>query len=388
MAARRRAGRSRVPGAAAPLGPGGPGRRRTDKEHQGVRQALWSVYYHAYHLRSLRPSLLERPEATSWGEAFAPIRLDRALKILNEEHDEHDAMRRRRALRILGRAGFANGERRQLLEVLAAHDVEWLGYVHRVRDGMARLTRALDIDPTALLPVLPEVFDFFLEGLFAAQAAACQVTNATCVACYEPFGAGTARPMTTVTARALVNRTPIELAKVLDPRSWGSCMDCFETKRVKDWDDVSRKYPDFGADPTPIGHPWTGKLWERVTLDAAGSHNVFENILEITAFNVSVVEARVDYDLVDSLKLEIPALLIDLPGCVTHDKGYSRATSTGTPGWSQLEVVKTVQFVDVTSGAGTNPWGLDPGELLNYWAPVTLCMWLEDPTLGGPCCTP
>ena len=73
---------------------------------------------------------------------------------------------------------------------------------------------------------------------------------------------------------------------------------------------------------------------------------------------------------------------------MTIDEGYSSAVSTVGPGggdWSQIEVFKRVQFVDFT--AFNNPFGVDPGELLNYLAPATLCLWLEDATRGSPCCT-
>ena len=58
----------------------------------------------------------------------------------------------------------------------------------------------------------------------------------------------------------------------------------------------------------------------------------------------------------------------------------------GSPPRSQVEMVKTAQFVDLTLQGSNNPLGLDPGEILNYLAPASLCLWLEDLTQGAVCC--
>jgi len=49
-------------------------------------------------------------------------------------------------------------------------------------------------------------------------------------------------------------------------------------------------------------------------------------------------------------------------------------------------LVKTVRFVDLTDLPDSNPWNIDAGEVLNYWAPALLSEWLESSTQGAVCC--
>jgi len=193
-----------------------------------------------------------------------------------------------------------------------------------------------------------------------------------------------------VTARAILSQTPEQLAHIFDPRSWGICFDHFETHRVEER--VGGNFPPHTSDVDPIGGPWTGSqlFFERVTIEEDGHTNVFDNILQVTSFTVTPTRARLDFDLRESRRLIIPALGLDNPECVTIDKGHMEAVllpgPAASPPRSQVEMVKTAQFVDLTLQGSNNPLGLDPGEILNYLAPASLCLWLEDLTQGAVCC--
>ena len=100
-------------------------------------------------------------------------------------------------------------------------------------------------------------------------AAGCQVLYPMCHTCYDPFDEVTGRPLTTVTSTALVSATPQQLARVFDPRSWGTCFDNFQTQRVNERDN-SGNYTVFSPDNDPIGEPWDPAnphlCYEKVTL--------------------------------------------------------------------------------------------------------------------------
>jgi hypothetical protein len=187
---------------------------------------------------------------------------------------------------------------------------------------------------------------------------------------------------------------PEQLARTFDPRSWGNCFEHFRTHRV---DERDGHFPPHDPDKGPIGQPWSPAttphlFFERVELEDEHGTNSFENILRVPSFEVSPTFTRLEFILRISKGLTIPSLGLDMPKCVNIDEGYLQATLLtpvgSTAPLSQVEIVKKVQFVDIDLESADVPAGLDPGEILNYLAPASLCMWLEDLTQDGVCCTP
>ena len=356
-----------------------------------IRAALWSVYFHSFYVRTLRRSVFDHIDGPI---PFRPIPLPDAIQILLEDQDSVRPYRQLRALRRMERAGFLDQERWNRLRRAAdeAGDAVWQKRLLDVEAKVKQLASALDFDLGRL--VTPRDGWQLLNQHFTGLNPTCQTLNPTCIACHNPSFPPTDRPATTVTARALFSRTPDVIAKLFDPRSWGTCFDCFETTRVDRRADGA--YVPHTPDPDQIGQPWDPAtvphlISERVTIeDSAGGSNVFTNVLSVTLFEVSATHARLEFDLRESTGLDIPSLGVDMPTCVDIDKGHMDASLLVGPGtggpWSQVEVVKTVQFVDIDQGGGSNPLGLDGGELLNYLAPAILCLWLEDLTQGAVCC--
>jgi hypothetical protein len=147
-------------------------------------------------------------------------------------------------------------------------------------------------------------------------------------------------------------------------------------------------YTDVPTSPGDIGNPWTGYLEEKVVV---GGDAEFQNFLQITFQTLPSV--RVDYQLFESGDYSIPALLIfNEIESVVVDEGHLLAEASTNPtypaadNWKRIELVKKVRFVDLTDLPGSNPWNIDPGEVLNYWAPVLISAWLESGTQGAVCC--
>lgn len=401
------------------------------EEQRNVRKAMWSVYHHSFSLQTLRRSLVMNlptgdlsriavdealqiaPEASGrMGQSsslhtvrrdlvdmptrkLGPIPLKNALEIVTNATGPAAHTRRIRVLDRIGLAGFVSAKRIYQLQTEAekAKDESWQERISAVQLQVKNLCDTLKIDYGQISEVPPRFFRMVLYSLMPTIAANCEVLYPTCHTCYDPVDELTGRPITTVTSTALVSATPQQLAKVFDPRSWGTCFDNFQTQRVNERDN-SGNYPPFSPDNDPIGKPWNPAnphlCFERVTLESEGYSNVFENILRVTSFVVvDDSHARLDFDLRESRKLTIPALAIDLNQCVTVDRGHLEATAVAGPTgglWSKLEVVKRIQYVDVTVQGSNDPFGLEPGELLNYYAPAVLCLWLEDVASGAVCC--
>jgi hypothetical protein len=349
---------------------------------------MWSVYHHGFFLPTLRRSV-----ADSVNRGLGPIPLDQALEIIVTADDDLHVHRRIRALEILARAGLANTSRLEKLRSLAtaANNDLWLKQLNAVEVGLEKICVSVRADWAILKFLPPERVPRFLTELMAAETPSCQVTDTTCETCYDPVDPLTGRPLTTITIRAKMSRTPTDLAAVFDPRSWGRCFDSFTTERRRD--KVGGVYPPFGTDKDPIGQPWDPLsvphlFFEEVTLETGMANpNVFQNILRIVNFTVTATQARLEFDLRESLRLELPGIPISMNECVTIDRGHMQADDLGG-GWSQVELVKQVQYVDLSLSGGNDPLGLEPGELLNYYAPAVLCLWLEDATKGAVCCRP
>jgi hypothetical protein len=241
---------------------------------------------------------------------------------------------------------------------------------------------------TALRMMAPPEANGYLDEALSSSGT-CAPIATTCVACYSPRGAAGGEPITTVTAGCYVKRDLNCLAKAFDPRSWRDCASAAFTKSQRvTYSPLTKTFTDVPTNPGDIGNPWTGYLEEKVVV---GGNAEFQNWLEITFQTLPSV--RVDYQLFKSGKFSIPAMIIiDKDENVVVDEGHLLAEASTNPiypaadNWKRIELVKTVRFVDLTNAPGSNPWNIDPGEVLNYWAPVLISEWLESGTQGAVCC--
>jgi hypothetical protein len=242
----------------------------------------------------------------------------------------------------------------------------------------------------------PQDAEGYIDGALMGLNA-CVPVGASCMACYVPRGAPGAEPMTSVHASAFVKRDLAGLARAFDPRSWSTCApEAFQKSQRVTYSETTLEYADVPHSPSDLGNPWTGLLEENVVV---GGTATFQNWLEIdftvekTSGGVQLV--RVDYELFESGAFSIPAFWISNEvESVTLDEGHLLAEPSthvsypASDGWVYVRMVKRVRFVDLTDVTGTDPWQLDPGEVLNYWAPVALGAWLEAGTQGFVCCNP
>ena len=275
-------------------------------KNRELRAAMWSVYYHTLYVPTLRRPLVHTPD-----QHFGPIPLEQALKTIVAADD---AGRHERWVRVLAQLGVAGLTARKRLEELrdsarAAEDQAWLRRIDEVAFEIARLAQVLDIPSAVFVDKSRlDLLRFLFEEMLARRR--CLVIEPSCETTFTPFDLATGRPVTTVTARAKVNKTPTQLAQTIDPRTWGACLDHFETMRVLP-KDAAGDYPPFGLDTDPIGQPWPAAsaphlFWERVTIETAAGSNIFENILRITSFTVNAADARLDFVLEESRRLSIP----------------------------------------------------------------------------------
>jgi hypothetical protein len=109
---------------------------------------------------------------------------------------------------------------------------------------------------------------------------------------------------------------------------------------------------------------------------------IFENVLKVTSFTHTPGSGPVvlKYDEHRSWKTHFPLHTIN--GGIEIDFGETRVEQVSS-GSSRVSISKTVRFADLTPGPGKN---IDYGELLNYWLPAMLCLWVDEDVEIGPCC--
>jgi hypothetical protein len=357
---------------------------------------MWSIYYHSIYLPTLRKSVLELVRPPSHTEPVDPplrlVRLSDAIKVvLSAADDRRASLRRLQALRKLAAMGLANPAYREALIRKGGTDSETIKEAGKVVDLLAERVWEefrLGLSIQAFRTMAPAEANAWLDEALMLSAA-CAPVATTCVACYSPRGAAGGEPITTVTAGCYVRRDLNCLAKAFDPRSWQTCSSAAFTKSQRvTYSSATGQYTDVPTSPGDIGNPWAGYLEENVVV---GGDAEFQNWLNITFQTLPSV--RVDYSLFDSGQFSIPALLIfNRVESVVVDAGHLLAEPSTNPAypaaddWKRVELVKTVRFVDLSNPPGQNPWNIDPGEVLNYWAPVLISEWLESGTQGAVCC--
>ena len=361
-----------------------------DEAHPGgLAPAMWSIYYHSAYLPSLRKSVFELVAPP----LFRLLPLAEAVNtVLTAGADDRQArLRRLQALRKLASMGLANPRYREWLRERGGDNlrINEAGPVVDILVARVWEEFELELNKIDTLRIMSpvEANSYLDENL--SLSGVCAPVATTCVACYSPRGAAGGEPITTVTAGSYVKRNLNCLAQAFDPRSWQACSSvAFKKSQRVTYSATTDTYTDVPTNPGDLGNAWTGYLEEQVVV---GGDSELQNWLKIAFQNTPKV--RVDYELFESGKFSIPGLTIkNRDENVVVDQGYLLAEDSTNPqypasdNWKRIELVKTVRFVDVTDRPGSNPWNIDPGELLNYWAPVLLSEWLESGTQGAVCC--
>jgi hypothetical protein len=344
---------------------------------------MWSVYYHSMVMKNLNDSIFGCVRGSEEAhDALRPMELQAALAEIRSVVDDHAEPRRWRVLRKMVAAGFASGRRRRELIEFASSDK----IVERVRGVAAEvdaLTRDLRVDVATLNRSSPESAVGYLQRTAVNLIQGCVPLDPTCVACYEPYDP--ARPTTTMTAKVRVERQLSDMAGMMDPRTWSTCNKVFKVSDQGAWNASKNRWESVPSNP-PIGDAWSGFLVEEVEVGPVTLGNVLDIDYAPPPSPSNVGDsARTDYWLHESTGLAMPGL--SLGECVSVDQGVAEADQID-PDHVQLTVTKKIRFVDLTKGSKKNPYGIDAGEILNIWAPVILCLWLEDVTQVGVCCDP
>jgi hypothetical protein len=311
-----------------------------------------------------------------------------AVLIAKDKQARH---RRLQALRKLASLGLANPTYRAKLiqrggdEVVINEAGELVDLL--VQKVWEEFTLKLTL--TDLKILAPAEANAYLDTAMSVSGV-CAPVATNCDACYSPRGAAGGEPITTVTTSCYVKRDLDCLAKNFDPRSWQSCMSVtFKKSQRVTYDKTTDTYTDVPTIPGDIGTAWKGLLEEQVVV---GGDSEFQNWLTID-FQVTANSVNAIYGLFESGNFSIPSLLInDEDESVVVDEGHMLAEDSTNPAypaydnWKRMELTKTIRFVDLTDLPGSNPWNIDPGEVMNYWAPVLFSEWLESGTQIAVCC--
>lgn len=326
---------------------------------QTVEDAMWSVYFHSAFRNGLRGPALS-PEL-----GLEPMPLRNAANLLADADDHHAQARRGLALRKIVAAGLDRRDRLigPLGEELGA---ETRGAIERLA---GRLGISLDdLDDLPMLEALLRLIELLRQHPLLPPG--CEIADSACTACHDGITL-----KTTVRGSVRVNRDLEHLMRSTDPRAWSACSPYFqETRRVEN----APGYPTHPKNGAPYGTPWTGLLFERVKSGPV----IFENVLRIDAFERTSARILLEYDEHHSVRTHFPFKTIE--GGIEIDCGKTIIEPDGG-GWSRVQIEKTVRFVDLTPGPGPD---IDYGELLNYWTPAILCLWVDEDVDVSPCCKP
>jgi len=332
-----------------------------------------------------------RQSAATVAPPLRLVRLSQAINTVLNAKDKQARYRRVQALRKLAGMGLANPEYRAELTTRGG-DKDGINAAAEVVDRLVLKVWEefkLKLTVTDLQILAPtEVHAYFDTAM--SMSGVCAPVAITCEACYSPRGSA-GEPITTITTSCYVKRDLDCLAKNIDPRAWQSCMSvAFRRSQRVTYDEPTDTYTDVpSTDPPAIGQAWHGHLEEQVVV---GGDSDFQNWLRID-FQVTSGMVRADYWLFESGMFSIPSLLIyNEPESVVVDDGHMLAEDSTNPlypasdNWKRIELTKTIRFVDLTDLPGSNPWNIDPGEVMNYWAPVLFSEWLEAGTQIAVCC--
>ncbi len=341
-----------------------------------LKDAMWSIYLHSMARSGLKGSMLVLDHLGASNQKPADLRsaiaLESAIDLLLEKDDAHMGGRRVMALKKLIAAGF------HTFDLDEAPDSTTTKRSVEIRGRMEALGRRVGLD---LMPILERDAARALRGFLgllgsgSGLVGSCETVDPECVACRDSTTLNT-----TVTGKVRVKRPLADVAKVIDPRSWSICSDHFdESTRVNN---DHPHYPEHAEHRSqPLGETWSEVGYLREVVRAGPAE--FTNVLRIDRFEVTSAQATLEYRIERPIQLTYGGLGT-LYNPIAVDYGTTTARMIGG-GWCKVEFEKTIRFRDVTPDRA---YDLDFGEAMNYWAPIILCLWVEEDEHLGLCCSP
>lgn len=362
----------------APLGP-----PSSPSDPNRVNNAEWTLCAYFAGRSSLDITAFDGKSRTS--RRLHLMSLPDAIVELARDHgqpempDHHAWPRRASALRRLVGAGWANAA---IVESWAVH-FDRRSLVEHIKGSVVFLADSVGIGLQQFSNTSPDAAQIAVDQqlvVTATTANECIPMNAACSSVYDGL---TGR--TTVTATCSVARPASAVAKAFDPRAWAACDGAFErsdlVRPVSYVGPIHDTYDHDGRlNAVPFGGLWTAlvppEYWRIQEVVKVGPFR-FDNILYITQFAVTATHVHVAFRLAESFDVG--------NGELVQDWGTIDAGPGNAAGVTDITVVKTVKFADLTTGPGGT---IDYGELPNWMAPAALCMWLGTQAHQGPCCSP
>ena len=299
---------------------------------QELRDALWSVHFHA---AGHPPFAVPR--------AFVPMSLGAAVDILLQKRDEHDTVRRHWA-------------RSQLQEA---------------------------VDKGCCLPLDRKPAQALITRCKKEKAPKCLPQFAPCNPRYNLF-----TRTTTVQTSVTVTRPLAKLTPALDPRSWAKCSPFFDAQQTfqircdGNGGPIRKQNGEYEREARgpKVGAEWHGLLHEQFE----GTGVSFGNVLQID-FEVTAKKVHLKYNLYIPESCTIAGF--SLCGGLLKDSGNTVASPVpGNPRSTKVVATKTLRFRDFTPG---DPGGLiDYGDSMGIWAPLFLCLQVQDKAAFDLCCEP
>lgn len=213
-----------------------------------------------------------------------------------------------------------------------------------------------------------------LEAARPAERTGRPVPKLTAPTCRVSFDANC--KTTEVYATAEIDRSPRQLAQVVDPRAWGLGAGVIDVAFRVERDANGQYDPLLEPRSCHLGKSWPrgGCLFEYARSDIAS----FENILDIERFEATDDHIVVEYRLRECLRTTF--------GFVSADGGLQR-----NDGWievepmrggSRIQVYKCIRVRDLTPNDPGNR--LDFGQWMNQTIGAALSVWVDDTTMMSP----
>lgn len=299
-----------------------------------IHAALLSVYYFA----QARPRTLP--------EAWRPIPLQRAARILRCDRSfAHTSRRRRAAAKLAG--GIA------VLRATPSH----VANMHAATLGVA--LRELDVPVDDLFMALSGVDEVTRAGIeisaqrFFDRQRLARFAKACC-SCLLECVAGSDGELSTVVFKSFVHRQLANLKPILDPQRWDDeeCGKGFfvGTSHAGDQCTTASVQDPTTNDPIP-GKSWKGVLFEHFAYDYAQSNGSNGTAGLKNFLDIDIEESAPSYVLEYGLCKSLDGSMTNPDGSVSalglvEDCGFSSAAAAGsnTPNDSHVRGLKRLQF--------------------------------------------
>jgi hypothetical protein len=199
---------------------------------------------------------------------------------------------------------------------------------------------------------------------------AIQLADPFCETTYDAI-----RRLTKMVGRAKVRCPAVQLAPILDPRSWscggGVIAAAFLVK------EHNGEYSPTALDGVELGTTWKNQLLYEYARSEIAS---FENILAIESFTATGDRIEATYRLHDCLVCTFG--LFSAPGGLTVNEGHVRAIWDRRERWWSIEVLKRVQVRDLTPRDPGSRY--DFGQWVNSTIGAALSEWVNDTKILSP----